>query len=278
MAQLIDGRALAAVIRSQLPPRLQRLPRRPGLAVILIGHDHASELYVRMKQQAAETAGIRFALQRFDTTVLEPSVLEIIKQWNNDPQTDAILVQLPLPHSLHEQNVVSSIDPNKDVDGFHPVNIGRYVSGERTDPPALVEGILRLLRVPEIPLAGLTCTLIARSSVFTQCLEHALKNEGMQTQTVPPDGNHRAATIAADAVIVAAGMSKLVVGDDLKPGCIVVDVGINRLADGKTTGDVDRATVDRVASWITPVPGGVGPMTIAMLLENVVRLAERNQV
>lgn len=277
MAELIDGRSIADAIIKKLPARIAKLGRKPGIGVVLAGHDHASELYVRLKAKAAAACGIIFTLARFDAADNEHAVLKQIETWNADPRIDAMLVQLPLPKPLREDPIVTAVDPEKDVDGFHPVNTGRYMSGERTNPPGLIEGILRLIKSTRQPTAGNHAAVIARASVFTRCLAHALANEKIAVTITPPDGSHRQATLEADINIVAAGRPRLVTGDDLKAGCTIIDVGINEAPGGRIIGDVDRASAAPVAAWISPVPGGVGPMTIAMLLENTVRLAERNQ-
>lgn len=277
MATLIDGRAIAAGITAKLPARVARLPRKPGLGVILVGRDPASELYVKLKGKAAHDAGIVFWLSRFDDRADAESIVKKITAWNIDPQVDAILVQLPLPNHLPEDAVVEAMDPEKDVDGFHPVNTGRFINGERTNPPGLIEGILRLIAATTRTLTGTQTTVVARDSIFTRCLTYALTRAGSRVSVTPTDGQHRAQTLQADIVIVAAGRPNLIVGEDLKPGCIVIDIGINTLPNEKIVGDVNRPSVAPVAGWLTPVPGGVGPMTIAMLLENTVRLAERNQ-
>lgn len=273
----IDGKALAAEIRNQLPPRIKRLPRPPGLAVVLIGNNQASELYVKLKQRAAEKIGILFTLNRQPKTAILSSVLNIIDAWNHDPEIDAILVQLPLPKPLKEQAVIEKIDSEKDVDGFHPLNTARYLTGERTDPPSLVEGILHLITSTAVEVHGLQATVVARPSIFTRCLEHGLVSRGVRVTTVRPNGLHHNETIQSQVVIVAAGRPGLIMGEDIQKDAIVIDVGINTLPNGAVVGDVDPETVAPVAGWLSPVPGGVGPMTIAMLLENVVRLAERNQ-
>lgn len=277
MAELIDGRSIADAIIRKLPPRIAKLGRKPGLGVVLVGHDHASELYVRLKARAAQACGIVFTLARLDAGDSEHAILKQLSEWNADPQIDAMLVQLPLPKPLREDPIVTAVDPEKDVDGFHPVNTGRYINGERTNPPGLIEGIVRLIKSTGQPLAGGRAAVVARPSVFTRCLGHALANEKIAFNITPPDGTHRATTLEADLVVVAAGRTGLITGDDLKPGCTIIDVGINEAPGGRIIGDVDRASAAPVATWISPVPGGVGPMTIAMLLENTVRLAERNQ-
>ncbi len=277
MAKFIDGRSIASSVRQKLPARIARLPRKPGLGVVLAGNDPASELYIKLKKRAAGTAGILFALERFDADAGTGTIMECIAAWNVDPRIDAILVQLPLPSGVDEQAVIQRIDPEKDVDGFHPVNTGRYLSDERSDPPALIEGIMRLIASTGVGLQGLRATIVARESVFTRCLGHALSSAGAVPVTTPPDGTHHNATVGADVVITAAGRPALITGGDCKPGGIVIDVGINALPSGTVVGDVETKTVTPIAGWLTPVPGGVGPMTIAMLLENVVRLAERNQ-
>lgn len=277
MAQFIEGRSLAQNVLDKLPARIQKLPRKPGLAVLLVGSDPASQLYVKFKQQAAERIGVRFTFQRMPERASFSTVLGQVDAWNADPEIDGILVQLPLPKTLKEQTIVERVDPEKDVDGFHPVNTGRYLGGERTNPPGLVEGILRLIATTGVNVNGMPATIVARESVFSQCLEHALAMLGVLARTVPTDGSHHNATIDSDVVVVAAGKPRIITGDDLKPGSIVIDVGINPLPDGSVVGDVDTATASKIVAWISPVPGGVGPMTVAMLLENVVRLAERNQ-
>ncbi|MBI4093165.1 MAG: bifunctional 5,10-methylenetetrahydrofolate dehydrogenase/5,10-methenyltetrahydrofolate cyclohydrolase [Candidatus Kerfeldbacteria bacterium] len=277
MVKLIDGRALAAAIQRTLPARTAKLPRQPGLSVMLVGHDPASELYVKLKGKAAQAAGIRFNLERFSRHANQQQLLNRLGAWNTDPETDAILIQLPLPRPLREQPIIEQMAPEKDADGFHPINTARFLSGQRSEPPGLVEGVLRLIAATGVSLGALKATIIARSSIFTDCLEHVFRTHGAFPRTVPPNGTHRATTLEADVVVIAAGRPKLLVGDDLKPGAIVIDVGINTLPNGSIVGDVDRQSVERVAGWLTPVPGGVGPMTIAMLLENVVRLTERNQ-
>lgn len=273
MSQPIDGRSLALRIRRNLEPRVRKLVRPPGLNVLLVGHDPASELYVRLKGRAAERLGLRFALERFSTDSGEDAMLDRLDALNVSPTVDAILVQLPLPKPLHESTIIERIDPEKDVDGFHPVNTARYLNGERTNPPGLIEGILRLITITGRPLDGLTGVIVARESVFSTCLEHALAMSGILALTVPPDGHHRASTIGADLLIVAAGQAGLIIEDDVKPEAVIIDVGINAQPNGQVVGDVDPGAYRR-ASWYTPVPGGVGPMTIAMLLENAVRLAE----
>lgn len=277
MAQLIDGRGLANELRAVLPARIARLPRPPGLGVVLVGNDHASELYVKLKQTAAEAAGIRFLLQRFMSDATQEMVRSTIDTWNADPEIDAVLVQLPLPAQLAEDEVVQRIHPEKDADGFHRINTDRYLSGTGVNPPSLIEGVMRLIQATGRSLDRTRATIVARTSIFTDCLTHALETSGAAVELLPPDGTHHHSTIGADVVVVAAGRPKLITGDDLKPHAIAIDVGINKLPDGHITGDIDQVTARPVVDWITPVPGGVGPMTIAMLLENVIRLAERNE-
>lgn len=276
-AQLIDGRSLAWKIRNSLPTRISKLPRTPGLGVLLVGNDPASELYVKLKQRAAGEAGISFTLTRLSADTDQETVLKAVDAFNTSAEIDAVLVQLPLPRHLHEDMVITRIYPDKDVDGFHPVNTARFLNGERTEPPALIEGIMRLAIAARADLNGLTAAIVAKPGVFNDCLAHGLERRGVTVATTLSDGHHHNTTVTADIVIVAAGRPKLIHGDDLKPGATVIDVGINSLPDGRVTGDVDTASAKNIAGWITPVPGGVGPMTIAMLLENVVHLAERNE-
>ena len=245
--------------------------------MVLVGNDPASKLYIKLKQRAAQEAGINFSLTRLPPSATQGEVLKSIDVFNTSPEIDAVLVQLPLPPKLNENAVVAHIDPDKDVDGFHPVNTARFLNHERTDPPVLIEGIMRLIAATRANFNSLSATIVAKDSIFRTCLAHELESQGVAVTCVQPDDSHHNATITSDIVIVAAGRPKLIHGDDLKPGAIVIDIGINTTPRGNVVGDVDTISANMNAGWITPVPGGVGPMTIAMLLENVVRLAERNE-
>lgn len=276
MGNPIDGRRLAEKIRADLSPRIARLPRRPGLGVLLAGHDPSSILYVRLKQRAAESLGMKFSLERMAPTATTEELLERLSRWNENPELDGLIVQLPLPRQIDGRSVMTHLAAAKDADGFHPVNSARYLAGSRPTPPVLVDVILRILDSMALPAGLQSAAIVARPSVFTDCLTAALTRRQLRVCQTDPDGRHRGATELADLVVVAAGQPNLIVAEDLKRDAIVIDIGINTRPDGTITGDLSPQA-QQAAGWYTPVPGGVGPMTIAVLLEHVVRLSEQNQ-
>lgn len=275
MGLLLDGRAIADERRKRLKKLIATLPGTPGLAVVLIGNDPASRLYVNLKEKAAREVGIAFEKILLEERVREDTVIERIVALNARPEIHGIVIQLPLPQHLNGDRAVTTMDPAKDADGFHPKNVARFLTGETSRTPTLIRAITTLLGVSGITLNGKHATVIARESVFTRCLRFALDTAGARVIIHPPFNAFAAATETADLLIVAAGKPNLIKEYMVKPGAVVIDVGINRAPDGKIVGDVDTEAVRQKASWITPVPGGVGPVTVVSLLENVVEAYEQ---
>jgi len=278
-AILIDGKAVAASIRQELKEQVSRMKERgvhPGLAVILVGNDPASETYVRGKVRACGEVGIHSELIRLPESVSEEELLKHVQRLNGDARIHGILVQLPLPKHISEEKVIDSIVPEKDVDGFHPISVGNLVIGKPGFLPCTPHGIMELLRRYEIPLAGKHAVVIGRSNIVGKPVSLLLQRENA-TVTMCHSKTVDLPSVArqADILIAAVGKPHLVTREYVKPGAVVIDVGINRTPEGKLVGDVHFEEVREVASYITPVPGGVGPMTIAMLLVNTVQSAQR---
>lgn len=273
-ARIIDGRALAATLRSELAAQVAMLPFRPGLAVVLVGEDPASAVYVRSKDGAARAAGIAVRTITLPADVAEDELITRVARLNADPTVDGILVQLPLPSHVSTQSVVEAVDPEKDVDGFHPFNAGRLISGHPTLVPCTPLGVMKLLTEARMATDGARAVVIGRSAIVGRPLA-ALLLAANATVTIVHSRTRDlpAECRGADIVVAAAGKPELVRGDWIKPGATVIDVGVNRLPDGRLVGDVAFAEVSSVAGSITPVPGGVGPMTIACLLQNTVSAA-----
>ncbi len=277
-ARLIDGKAVAAALRAALATRVAALPFRPGLAVILVGDNPASTVYVRNKDRAAAAAGLSAHTIRLPATTPEAALLAEIARLNADPAIDGILVQLPLPPQIATPRVLAAIDPAKDVDGFHPLNVGALAAGQPGLVPCTPLGVMRLLAASDVAPRGARAVVLGRSGIVGRPMA-ALRLAADATVTVAHSrtrdlpGECRRAEI----LIAAVGQAGLVRGDWIAPGATVIDVGINRGADGKLTGDVDFAAAVEVAGAITPVPGGVGPMTIACLLENTLTAALRRR-
>jgi len=278
-AQILDGKTLAAAMRADLKQRVAALVQRgvrPGLAVILAGDDPASRVYVRNKTLAAEQAGVASSLIEFPGSVTEAQLMARISALNADPSVHSILVQLPLPKHIDGARILEAIAPAKDVDGFHEANLGALLAGRPGVVPCTPAGVMRLIEHARVPLAGRRAVVIGRSNIVGKPLALLLlQKDATVTICHSKSGNLSDLTKHADILVGAVGRAKLVTADMVKPGACVIDVGINRLPDGKLAGDVDFASVKEVAGWITPVPGGVGPMTVAMLLENCVNAASR---
>jgi methylenetetrahydrofolate dehydrogenase (NADP+)/methenyltetrahydrofolate cyclohydrolase len=277
-ARIIDGAAVAAALRARIAERVAALPYRPGLTVVLVGDDPASAVYVRTKDRAANAMGIVAQTIRLPAQASQSELLDRIAQLNADAAVDGILVQLPLPSHIDTQAVVESIDPAKDVDGFHPLNVGRLASGHPGLVPCTPLGVMKLLAECGISLEGARALIVGRSTIVGRPLASLLLAASAtvtlahsRTRDLPAECRR------ADIVVAAVGKPQLVRGDWIAPGATVIDVGINRLPDGKLVGDVAFAEVTAVAGAITPVPGGVGPMTIACLLENTVVAAQRRR-
>jgi len=280
-AAILDGKALASQLREETAEKVARFvgeyQSAPCLAAVLVGDDPASEIYVRNKQRACERAGIESRLHRLPAKTTQDELLSLIAQLNQDTSVHGILVQLPLPKGLDEKQVLDAVHPLKDVDAFHPENVGRIAQGRPRFLPCTPHGIQQLLLRNGIPIAGKHVVVIGRSEIVGKPMAMMLVQRGDggdATVTVCHSRTKdlRAVTRLADILIVAIGRAKFVTADMVKPGAVVVDVGMNRTEEG-LFGDVDFGPVSEVASWITPVPGGVGPLTIAMLLENTVEAA-----
>lgn len=285
MAVRIDGKAIAATIREEIRIDVERMRaergRVPGLNLLLVGEDPASQVYVRNKGKACEEVGIRSLIDRRPSDISEEEVLAIVRNWNADPHVDGILVQLPLPKHIDEHKVIEAIDPDKDVDGFHPVSAGRLMIGLPGFVSCTPAGILELLKRADVETSGRHVVVVGRSNIVGKPIAMLLaqKRTGNATVTLCHTGTLDLAsyTKQADILIAAVGVAHLIKADMVKPGVVVVDVGMNRIErpDGtsRLTGDVDFEAVEPVAGAITPVPGGVGPMTIAMLLKNTLTAA-----
>jgi methylenetetrahydrofolate dehydrogenase (NADP+) / methenyltetrahydrofolate cyclohydrolase len=276
-AQILDGKSLAAQIRTEVKSKVAALAQRgidPGLAVILAGEDPASQVYVRNKVRACEETGVRSWLFALPSSVSEAALLQRVDALNADPAVHGILVQLPLPRHVNAARVLERVSPAKDVDGFHEANLGALLAGAPRLVPCTPAGVIRMLDEAKIPVAGRRAVVIGRSNIVGKPLALLLLQKDA-TVTVCHSKTEQLENIArqADILVAAIGRAKLVGAAMVKPGACVIDVGVNRLADGSLAGDVDFAPVKNVAGWITPVPGGVGPMTIAMLLENCLRAA-----
>jgi methylenetetrahydrofolate dehydrogenase (NADP+)/methenyltetrahydrofolate cyclohydrolase len=279
-ARILDGKALAAQIRSRAKDEVGRLAQRgirPALAVVLAGDDAASKVYVRNKARACEEAGVRSQVFEFPASVAEAELLERVRALNADPAIHGILVQLPLPARIDARSVLHAVAPDKDVDGFHPEHAAALLAGRPTMLPCTPAGVMRLLEHAGVPLAGQRAVVLGRSDIVGKPLALLLlQSDATVTICHSRSRNLSEITGQADVLVAAVGRPKLVGAAMVKPGACVVDVGINRLPDGSLAGDVDFDAVRNVAGWITPVPGGIGPMTIAMLLENCLRAAAKS--
>jgi methylenetetrahydrofolate dehydrogenase (NADP+)/methenyltetrahydrofolate cyclohydrolase len=277
-AVIIDGKALAAQQRAALKPRVAALAARgarPGVAALVAGDDPASRVYVRNKVHACEETGVRSEQHEFPASVSEDALLERIAALNADRRVHGILVQLPLPPQVNAERVLGAVAPGKDVDGFHAENLGRLLRGTPRFVPCTPAGVMRLLEHAGVPLAGRHAVVIGRSNIVGKPLALLLLQKDA-TVTICHSRTRQLAELArgADVLVAAAGKAQLVGSAMVKPGACVVDVGIHRRADGKLVGDVDFDAVKDVAGWITPVPGGVGPMTVAMMVANTIRATE----
>jgi len=277
-ATVIDGKSLAAALRASQKSAVASLAARgvrPGLAAVLAGNDPASRVYVRNKARACEETGVRSEVHEFPETVSESALLACIAKLNADRAVHGILVQLPLPRHLDADRVLAAVSPAKDVDGFHAVNLGALLQGRSGFVPGTPAGVMRLLAHAGVALAGKNATIVGRSTIVGKPLALLLlQKDATVTICHSKTRDLAAVTRQADILIAAAGRAKLVTAEMVKPGACVIDVGVNRLPDGKLAGDVDFAAVKEIAGSITPVPGGVGPMTVAMLIVNTVRAAE----
>lgn len=274
--QIMDGTAMAREIRKGLSKEVQELVKagkRPGLAVVLVGEDPASQVYVKMKKRGCKEVGIDSREYLLPDTTSQEQLLKVIDDLNEDPSVHGILVQLPLPQGLDEQEVINRINPLKDIDGFHPVNVGKLYIGLDTYVPCTPAGVIEMLQQMNYDISGKKAVVLGRSNIVGKPVAQLLLQQNA-TVTVchSRTKNLKEECRQADILIAAVGQSELVKADWVKPGAVVIDVGINRV-DGKLVGDVAFDELQGIAGWITPVPGGVGPMTISMLLKNTVKAA-----
>lgn len=277
-AKIIDGKAIAKEIRGDLAKQVAELTkegRQPGLAVVLVGDDPASAVYVRSKKRACEEIGINSLVHRLPQETTQEELLALIEELNQDPKIHGILVQLPLPDGLDEEIVINAISPKKDVDGFHPINVGNLHIGQEGFVPCTPAGVVELVKRTGVAIVGQNVVVLGRSNIVGKPVASLFLRENATVTICHSRTKDVAAECRrADILIAAVGRPKLVQQDWVKPGAVVIDVGINRV-DGKIVGDVDFEQVKKVAGAITPVPGGVGPMTIAMLLKATVEAASR---
>lgn len=287
--QLIDGKKTAADIKAEIKAEVEQIVanggKRPHLAAILVGHDGGSETYVAAKVKACEECGFKSTLQRFESDIDEETLLAKIDEFNHDADIDGFIVQLPLPKHIDEQRVIRAVDPNKDVDGFHPVNVGRMALGLPTFVSATPAGIMELLKRYDIPTRGKRCVVLGRSNIVGKPMAILMMqktNPGNATVTVCHSATPDIASITreADIIIAALGQPGFVTADMVKPGATIIDVGTTRVPDAtrksgwRLCGDVDFDNVAPLCSFITPVPGGVGPMTICSLMRNTLLAAK----
>ena len=278
MAEIISGKVVSAAKRQEIKERVAKLNeqgKQVGLAVIIVGNNSASRVYVNNKKKACEEVGINsfeFALPE-ETT--QEELLALISKLNGDDKVNGILCQLPLPSHIDEQAVINSIDPSKDVDAFHPFNVGHIMIGDYTFLPCTPAGIMEMLKYYNINVSGKKCVVIGRSNIVGKPMAMLLLKENGTVEICHSRTNNlKEETLSADILVAAVGKAYFVTADMVKDGAVVIDVGMNRNEEGKLCGDVCYEEVEKKASYITPVPGGVGPMTITMLLENTVRAVE----
>lgn len=281
MAIIIDGKKIAAEVRAEIACQAARLKEKcgviPGLAVIIVGENPASQVYVRNKAKACTEAGFYSEVIALPESTSQQELIAQVRMLNERPEIHGILVQLPLPSHLDEDEVINTISPDKDVDAFHPVNVGKIMIGTYDFLPCTPAGVMVLLEKSGISVCGKECVVVGRSNIVGKPQAMLLLHQnGTVTVCHSRTENLKEVCRRADILVVAVGRADFITGDMVKPGAAVIDVGMNRKADGKLTGDVDAASVAPVAGWLTPVPGGVGPMTITMLLKNTLTSAERH--
>ncbi len=277
--KLIDGKALAKNIREEVSKEVEKLNQKydivPGLAVVLVGNDPASQAYVKMKAKACKEVGFYSIVHEMPETISQDEIIATIEMMNKNPRIDGILVQLPLPSHIDTTRILEVIDPAKDVDGFHPYNVGRLVTNLDSFVPCTPLGVMKMFEAYDIELRGKDVCVVGASNIVGKPMASLLLNaEATVTVTHIYTKDLKAHTLKADIVIVGVGVPNLIKADMVKDGAVVIDIGINRLENGKLVGDVDFENVAPKCSYITPVPGGVGPMTIAMLLSNTLKAAK----
>lgn len=281
MAKIIDGKQISLDIKNELKEKVARYKEQGieiTLAVVKVGNDPASAVYVRNKEKACEYVGINSKTLALPEETTEEELLNVVKELNEDKNVNGILVQLPLPKHIDESKVLLTIDSTKDVDGFHPVNVGKMVIGEDTFLPCTPAGIIEMIKRTDIDIEGKECVVIGRSNIVGKPMAMLmLKENATVTIAHSRTKDLKEVTKRADIIVAAIGKAKFVTADYVKEGAVVIDVGMDRDENGKLCGDVDFESVSKVASAITPVPGGVGPMTVTMLLVNCLRSVELNK-
>ena len=279
MAKIIDGKVISAALKEKVAAEVKELKEKgivPGLAVIIVGEDPASKVYVANKKKACEQLGMTSVEYALPENTTEQEVLELIAKLNVDDKINGILCQLPLPSHIDEEKIINAISPDKDVDAFHPVNVGKIMTGEYEFLPCTPAGVMEMLEYEGIEVSGKNCVVIGRSNIVGKPMAMLLLHKnGTVTITHSKTRDLAAICKTADILVAAVGRALFVTEDMVKDGAVVIDVGINRGADGKLYGDVDFANVEKKASHITPVPGGVGPMTIAVLMKNTLYAAKK---
>ncbi len=280
-AKILDGKMLSARIKDELKTEVENLKIQninPALAVIIVGDDPASKIYVKNKKLACEYCGIKSLEYALPATTTQDELLALINKLNNDNSISGILCQLPLPKGLDEEAVINAISPKKDVDAFHPVNVGKIMVGNFDFLPCTPAGVMELIKLSGIEVKGKKCVVVGRSNIVGKPMSMLLLHQhGTVTICHSKTADLKAEVSNADIVVAAVGVPELLCGDMIKEGAVVIDVGMNRLPDGKLVGDVEFESCEKHASAITPVPGGVGPMTIAMLMKNTVKAALLNK-
>ena len=280
MAKILSGKTVSARVKEELRAEVAELEKNgktTGLAVVLVGDDPASKVYVRNKEKACEETGIYSEMHRLPENTTEEELLALVDKLNADDKIDGILVQLPLPKHLDDSVIINNIRPDKDVDAFHPVNVGKIMIGDYDFLPCTPAGIMELIHESGVDVDGKECVVIGRSNIVGKPMSMLLLHEnGTVTTCHSHTKNLKKITSRADILVAAVGIAKFVKGDMVKPGAVVIDVGMDRDENGKLCGDVDFDEVEPLAHAITPVPGGVGPMTVAMLMRNTVTASRKH--
>ena len=280
MAQIIDGKAVSAAVKAEVAEETARLRDekglKVGLAVVIVGNDPASRVYVNNKKKACEAVGFQSFEYAMEENTTQEQLLDLVNVLNRDDRVNGILVQLPLPKHIDEKAVINAISPDKDVDAFHPINVGKIMIGEYSFLPCTPAGVMRLIESTGTDITGKQCVVIGRSNIVGKPLAMLLlQKNGTVTICHSKTKNLKEVCLGADILVVAIGRANFVTGDMIKEGAVVIDVGMNRLDNGKLCGDVEFESAEKKASFITPVPGGVGPMTIAMLMKNTLTAAKQ---
>ncbi|MBQ9078069.1 MAG: bifunctional methylenetetrahydrofolate dehydrogenase/methenyltetrahydrofolate cyclohydrolase FolD [Ruminococcus sp.] len=280
MAQIIDGKAVSVAVKQEVAEETARLKDEKGLkiglAVVIVGNNPASRVYVNNKKKACEAVGFQSFEYALDENTTQEQLLDLINVLNRDVRVNGILVQLPLPAHIDEKKVIDAISPDKDVDAFHAINVGKIMIGEYAFLPCTPAGVMRLIESTGTEISGKQCVVIGRSNIVGKPMAMLLLHQsGTVTICHSRTQNLKEICLGADILVVAVGKANFVTGDMIKEGAVVIDVGMNRLDNGKLCGDVEYESAEKKASYITPVPGGVGPMTIAMLMKNTLTAAKQ---